>query len=103
MLAMLVLVTAQYSTQDTGSMFPSQIQAAFTFIMTAYWQFLTADWPVLVKPKYHRTETKEVKDIQHVKPYVLEHLGYIPVFFFLVELVGKDEYPGHIVVLRRVY
>ncbi|KAL1931074.1 hypothetical protein VTP01DRAFT_10211 [Rhizomucor pusillus] len=75
-------------------MFPSEIQAAFTFIMTVYWQFLTAEWPVLARTKYHRTDTKEVKDIQYVKSYVLEHLGYIPVFFFPVELFGKDEYPG---------
>jgi hypothetical protein len=75
-------------------MFPAEIRDAFVFLMTAYWQFLTRDWPVLVKKKYHRTETKSVKDIEYVKSYVLEHLGYIPVFFFLVVLFGEDEYPG---------
>ncbi|KAI9468860.1 MAG: hypothetical protein EXX96DRAFT_376647 [Benjaminiella poitrasii] len=75
-------------------MYPDEIREAFTFIMTAYWHFLTSDWPVVNKSKYHRTDTKEVKDIQHVKSHVLEHLGYIPVFFFLVKLFGKDEYPG---------
>src|SRR3972149_6693042 len=75
-------------------MFPQETTDSFLNIMATYWQFLSSTWPVLVKTKYHRTETKEVKDIQYVKTYVLEHLGYIPVFFFLVEVFGKDEYPG---------
>jgi hypothetical protein len=75
-------------------MFPKEIVDAFTLLMATYWQFLSKDWPVLEKTKYHRSEVKPVKDIQHVKTYVLEHLGYIPVFFFLVELFANQEYPG---------
>lgn len=63
-------------------------------IMATYWTFLSDGWPVVLKGKYHRTELKSVKDVQYLKSYVLEHLGYIPVFFFLVVLFGDREYPG---------
>jgi hypothetical protein len=63
---------------------PPDVQAAFTLIMNMYWQFLTLGWPILEKKKYHRTDTKEVKDIGFVKTTVLQRLGYIPVFLFLV-------------------
>lgn len=75
-------------------MLPPDVQAAFTLIMNMYWKFLSVGWPVLEKNKYHRTDTKEVKDIGYVKTTVLQRLGYIPVFFFLVEFFAKDEYPG---------
>lgn len=75
-------------------MYPPEILAAFTLIMNVYWQYLSANWPVLERTKYHRTGIKEVKDIGYLKSFVLERLGYIPVFFFLVELFGKEEYPG---------
>lgn len=75
-------------------MFPKEVLEAFTLLMATYWQFLYMDWPVVQKVKYHRSEIKPVKDIQYVKSYVLERLGYIPVFFFLVELFAQQEYPG---------
>lgn len=77
-----------------NSMLPPDVQAAFTLIMNMYWQFLTLGWSILEKKKYHRTDTKDVKDIGVVKTTVLQRLGYIPVFFFLVEFFAKEEYPG---------
>lgn len=75
-------------------MYPPEVLAAFILVMNMYWQFLTVGWPILERNKYHRTDTKDVKDIGYVKSFALDRLGYIPVFFFLVELFGKDEYPG---------
>lgn len=75
-------------------MFTPEIVAAFTALMVVYWQFLSDDWPVITKTKYHRTEVKEVKEIQYIKSFVFQRLGTIPVFFSLVVLFGQNEYPG---------
>jgi hypothetical protein len=53
-----------------------------------------ADWPVVENKIHHRSEIKEIAGIEIVKNYVLEHLGYIPVYFFLSVLFSYREYPG---------
>ncbi|KAL1929831.1 hypothetical protein VTP01DRAFT_985 [Rhizomucor pusillus] len=58
------------------------------------WHFLGYSCPTVTKTRYHRSEIKEVNDISFIKSYVLERLGYIPVFFFLVVLFGSQDYPG---------
>ncbi|KAL1932247.1 hypothetical protein VTP01DRAFT_9303 [Rhizomucor pusillus] len=75
-------------------MFPSEIIAEFQLLMQLQWQFLGYSWPMVTKTRYHRSEIKEVNNISFIKSYVLEKLGYIPVFFFLVVLFGSQEYPG---------
>lgn len=75
-------------------MLPSEIAAEFMAIMTMYWGFLGLDWPTLDPGKYHRSTVKPVNCIGEIKSFVLERLGYIPVFFFVVVLFGTDDYPG---------
>ena len=48
----------------------------------------------MAKSKFHRTEIKVVRDIEHVKETVLQRLGYIPVFFFLTVIFATQDYPG---------
>ncbi|KAL1925909.1 hypothetical protein VTP01DRAFT_7248 [Rhizomucor pusillus] len=75
-------------------MFPPEIIAEFQLLMQLQWQFLGYSWPTVTKTRYHRSEIKEVNDISFIKSYVLDRLGYIPVFFFLVVFFGSQEYPG---------
>ena len=62
------------------NMFPPEIIAEFQLLMQLQWQFLGYSWPSVTKTKYHRSEIKEVNEISFIKSYVLERLGYIPVF-----------------------
>lgn len=66
----------------------------FNKLLHNQWKFLFETWPEIPKSKYHRTETKQVRDIEHVKETVLQRLGYIPVFFFLSVLFATQDYPG---------
>lgn len=74
-------------------MLPPEIIAEFQLLMQLQWQFLAFSWPMIAKNKYHRSELKEVNEISYLKSFVLDRLGYIPVFFFLVVLFGSEEYP----------
>jgi len=66
----------------------------FQELIRNYWTFLHNDWPVVEKEKHHRSEIKEVNEIEIIRNYVLEHLGYIPVYFFLSVLFSNKDYPG---------
>lgn len=66
----------------------------FNKLMHDQWTFLFEQWPEIPKSKFHRTEIKVVKDIEHVKDTVLQRLGYIPVFFFLSVIFATQDYPG---------
>jgi hypothetical protein len=74
--------------------FDANIGFEFQKILASQWAFLSSPWPVVEKNKYNRTEVKEVNDIGVVKHYVIEHLGVIPVFFFLSVIFSKFETPG---------
>lgn len=59
------------------------------------WTFLNMDWPYIHYVFNHRTSIKDMKsDIKKIKDILLNQLGYIPVFYFLVVLYGSYEYPG---------
>lgn len=48
----------------------------------------------LLKKYNHRTEIKNIEEIRFIKDVLLEHLGYLPVFYFLNVIYGTQEYPG---------
>ncbi|KAL1926727.1 hypothetical protein VTP01DRAFT_5622 [Rhizomucor pusillus] len=54
----------------------------------------TSSWPSARKEKYHRSEIKPVNEIAFVKNFVLNRLGVLPVFFFLMVVFGQHEYAG---------
>jgi hypothetical protein len=60
------------------------------------WLFINDNWKLVLNKYNHRTELKEVKNnnIKIVKEVLLNTLGYIPVFYFLNELYGVQEYPA---------
>ena len=66
----------------------------FNKLMHDQWTFLFDQWPDIPKSKFHHTEIKVVRDIDHVKTTILQRLGYIPVFFFLSVLFATQDYPG---------
>ncbi|KAI9466542.1 hypothetical protein BX667DRAFT_523863 [Coemansia mojavensis] len=55
---------------------------------------VAAEPAVLPLKKYHRSEVKKIREIEHVKSTLYETLGTIPVFFFLNELFSAEHYPG---------
>ena len=63
-------------------------------LLNKHWSFLDWEWPTIQRSKYHRTSTKEIPSIGMVKELVLQRLGIIPVFFFLVVLFGTQDYSG---------
>ncbi|KAG0162326.1 hypothetical protein DFQ28_001496 [Apophysomyces sp. BC1034] len=58
------------------------------------WTFVDAEWPTITQSKYHRTSLKDIPSIGMVKEKVLQRLGVLPVFFFLVVLFGTQDYSG---------
>lgn len=63
-------------------------------ILVNYWSFLEFNWPVIHNKYKHRTEVKHIKYIDKIKDTLLQKLGYVSVFFFLVVLYTNKEYPG---------
>jgi hypothetical protein len=53
--------------------------------------FLSKDWKSITSKYKHRTELKNVKNINDIKTELVEKLGYIPVFFFLTVLYTHRE------------
>src|SRR5215216_3281326 len=58
------------------------------------WYFYDQPWTSLTKKYNHRTVLKEIKEIRFIKDVLKDHLGYLPVFYFLNVLYGTIEYPG---------
>ncbi|SAM04094.1 hypothetical protein [Absidia glauca] len=88
---------APYTTYNTFlSTFDMNNELAFQFqeLINKQWSFVDSDWPTITKSKYHRTTLKEIPSIGMVKEKVLQRLGVIPVFFFLVVLFGTQDYSG---------
>ncbi|KAF8970748.1 hypothetical protein BGZ46_010401 [Entomortierella lignicola] len=72
----------------------STIKDEYSFLLKTQWGFLHEDWPVINKTKFHRTEVKEVLGIAQVKSAILDKLGFIPTFFFLIQIFGTRDYGG---------
>lgn len=75
-------------------MYNEDIIQLFQQLGNLHWTFLREDWPIVKKEKRHRTEIKDIPGIENVKSHVFQHLGYIPVFFFLSILFGNKDFPG---------
>ncbi|KAL1928575.1 hypothetical protein VTP01DRAFT_2931 [Rhizomucor pusillus] len=75
-------------------MLTPEIRQEFEKLMRQEWAILTSSWPSAQKEKYHRMEIKPVNEIAFVKDFVLNRLGVLPVFFFLVAVFGEHEYAG---------
>ncbi|KAG0167471.1 hypothetical protein DFQ28_000693 [Apophysomyces sp. BC1034] len=73
---------------------PTELRNEFRTLFEMQWGFLQSNWPSITQVKRHRTETKDVHDISHVKEILVRRLGYIAVFFFLVVLFGTRDYSG---------
>ena len=58
------------------------------------WKFLESNWPIINHKYKHRTEIKHIKNIKEIKQILVDKLGYISVFFFLIILYTNCEYPG---------
>lgn len=63
-------------------------------LIDQYWGFLDSDWPKVERFKPHRSELKPIKEIGEIKHKVLNRLGVIPIFFFLVVIFGVNDYSG---------
>jgi hypothetical protein len=72
----------------------NDLAVQFQELINKHWSFIDSEWPTIKKSKYNRTTLKEVPSIGMVKEKVLQRLGVIPVFFFLVVLFGSHEYSG---------
>jgi hypothetical protein len=68
--------------------------AEFNELMGRRWNFFYETWPEMKPSKFHRTEIKRVSEIDYIKERVLNKLGPIPVFFFLVVLFPFKHHPG---------
>src|SRR3979490_2334402 len=62
--------------------------------MKKHWKFIDSQWPEMKPSKYHRTDKKDICDMKHIKEVVVNRLGIIPVFFFLIVLYPFKHHPG---------
>jgi hypothetical protein len=56
-------------------------QDAFQKCLEDEWQWYLEEWPESKVERFHRSELKPIKDIDHIKSVVLNRLGVVPVFF----------------------
>ena len=65
------------------------------------WDFLNDNWKNISFTYKHRTEIKNIKEINNIKKEVLDKLGYISVFFFLTKLYAYKEYPAPYIEIEK--
>lgn len=63
-------------------------------IYEKHWEFLYKDYVVIDRKYHHRTELRNIDDIEIIKEELLNKLGYTTIFFFINELFGLQDYPG---------
>jgi hypothetical protein len=63
-------------------------------IIVNNWMFLNYNWPVINNRYKHRTVIKHIDYIDIIKKKLVDKLGYITVFYFLIVLYTNKEYPG---------
>ncbi|KAL9647206.1 hypothetical protein ABK040_012558 [Willaertia magna] len=51
------------------------------------------NYPTPTNKHFHRTKIKNIEEIKKIKNYVLEKLGFIPVYIFLLKF-GESDYIG---------
>jgi hypothetical protein len=66
----------------------------YQILTNDYWKFLNYGWPEIEQKKYHTKKIISIKKIKEIKKILLEKLGIIPVYFFLVILFGDRDYRG---------
>jgi hypothetical protein len=66
----------------------------YQILTNDYWKFLDYGWPEIEQKKYHTKRIISVNKIKEIKKVLLEKLGIIPVYFFLVILFGDRDYKG---------
>lgn len=57
-----------------------------------YWNFLDEEWKIKEDEYKHRTELKDVKNIEEIKVELQNKLGIIPIFFFLNNIFVNYKY-----------
>lgn len=72
----------------------SKLNKSFQELLKDHWAFLDSPWPERQLTRNHRTMNKDVPRMSFVKTLLLERLGAIPVFFFLINIWALHEYPG---------
>lgn len=63
-------------------------------IVVNNWDFLNYNWPIIHNKYKHRTIIKHIDYINIIKKKLLNKIGYIAVFYFLIVLYTNKEYPG---------
>lgn len=66
----------------------------FDDLLYEQWGFLDEGWPSITPATNHRTISKEIGFMSHIKDVLNKRLGPIPVFFFLTVMWPKFKYPG---------
>ena len=72
----------------------SHLHKGFTKLLKKHWKFINSQWPEMKPSKYHRTNKKDICDMKPIKEVVVNRLGIIPVFFFLIVLYPFKYHPG---------
>ncbi len=71
--------------------FRKEVQA----IINTHWAHLNQPYgAVITSSKHHRTDVKDIEDIDSVKETLIQKLGYIPVFVFLQQFSKRGDYPS---------
>ena len=83
-----------YENSEQYEKYKTDLKKEIDNIVLNKWGFLDKDWGKITKKYKHRTELKEIKNINAIKNELKNKLGYISVFFFLNELYTNKEYPG---------
>lgn len=70
------------------------INLHFQKLLDEHWVFTTENWPTQEIANNHRTSGKMIPYMKNVKDTLMNRLGPLPVFYFLVVIWSQDVYPG---------
>jgi hypothetical protein len=66
-----------------------------------YWYFLDMNYPIKISNYKHRKGIRNIDNIEKVKEELINKIGYIPVFYFLVKIYNKYVYKGPYVFMEK--
>jgi DDE superfamily endonuclease len=72
----------------------TNLKTLFQQLLHDEWSFLDVEWPMQEQSNNHRTALKQVAHMKIVKNVLMRKLGAVPVFYFLVVIWSRNQYPG---------
>ena len=71
-----------------------QLKIEYQNLISAHWDWIDNDYPIVERTLHHRKDVDDLSNMGEIKYNVFKYLGYIPVFFFIVQYYCRRDHCG---------